>query len=137
MTWADALLFICEAAQEKALIHYISSSETLFLGEVEVNASVFVLSWCVRWALPPFCWWWTRLKKKPQLYCVTFFNTSLHLSLIVNNNRLLIILLICCWHDGSTQALWRWGKGMCRWAKPWRVRVPSCWGSRACARPHL
>lgn len=51
----------CPAA-EKALFHYTFSSETLILGEVEVNASVFVLSWCIRWAFSTFSWG-TRLKR--------------------------------------------------------------------------
>ncbi len=121
----------CPAA-EKALFHYISSSETLLIGEVEVNPSVLVLSWCVRWALPSFCWW-TRLKRN-QAICL---KTSSSLSLIINNVKLLIILLICCWYGDSTRVLWWQGKGMFRWVKPGRVRVQSCWGSTECEHLHL
>ncbi len=124
----------CPAA-EKALFYDISSSETLILGKVEVNPSVLVLSWCVRWALPSFCWW-TRLKRN-QVQCVMRLKTSSSLSLTINNVKLLIILQIFCWYGDSTRVL-RWqGKGMFRWEKPGRVRVQSCWVSRGCERPHL
>lgn len=77
----------CSVTWVKVQFHLISSSKMFVLGEVEVNASVFVLSCCVRWTLSSFRWWRARLKEK-EMFC--FLKYFFILSIIMNE------LHLCC-----------------------------------------